>query len=477
MAYMYDLIVIGGGPVGLVSSKLAAGLGKKVALIEKERLGGDCTLTGCVPTKTLIALANYIHYAHDLAPFNCTFSTSCLDTRKILEHVHTIVDEIYAGHTPELLEKEGISVIFGEASFHDKHTLLVQGKQLTAKSFIIGTGSMPFIPPIEGLESVPYLTNKNFFSLSELPKSILILGGGPIGVELGSCLQRLGTRVTLIEANNRILPREDEELVQHLSTALQHDGILLKTNHTAVKASHTQSEVSLECLDSAQNRVTFSAEKLLIAVGRRPAIDGLNLEKAGVSYTRKGITVNDTLQTTASHIYAAGDVVGPYLFSHMAEYQASIATRNALIPFFKKKVDYRQAVWVTFSDPELASSGLTEKAAREQYGDNIHVYRSSYMQSDRPRTDGRTRGMGKYICDKKGYLIGAHIYGARAGELIAELQVAKYNNIKFSSLYNVIHPYPTYSSVTWQAAKTAYIDSLQNRWYLQLLRKLFGYNK
>ncbi len=477
MAYTYDLIVIGGGPVGLISSKIAAGFGKKVALIEKERLGGDCTITGCVPSKTLIALANYIHYAQDLAPFNCNFSAACLDTSKVLEHVHQIVEEIYAGHTPELLQQQGIEVIFGEASFIDQHTILVNGNKLTSHSFVIGTGSRPFVPPIEGLDSVPYLTNKNFFDLTSLPRSLLILGGGPIGIELGSCLQRLGTQVTIIEQNERILPREEEELVILLSKNLQKDGVILKTRHKAIKAFEQDDQITLECLDSNQNKVIVSAEKLLIAVGRRPNIEGLNLENAGVAVTPKGITVSQTLQTTAKNIYAAGDVVGPYLFSHMAEYQATIATRNALIPFFKKKVDYRQVVWVTFSDPELASSGLTEQAAKELYGDRIKVYRSSYAQSDRPRTDGRTEGMAKYICDSKGYLIGAHIYGARAGELIAELQVSKYYRIKLASLYQVIHPYPTYSAITWQAAKKAYIESLQNQWFLKLVRKLMGYFK
>jgi len=481
MSYQYDLIVIGGGPVGLVASKIAAGLGKKVALIEKERLGGDCTLTGCIPTKTLIALANYIHYAQDLRPFNCSFSASCLDTSKILAHVHQVIEEIYAGHTPESLEQAGIDVIFGKASFIDQRTIKVESsveeKTVTVKKCIIGTGSRPYVPPIEGIENIPYLTSKNFFELKTLPSSLIILGGGPIGIELGSCLQRLGTKVTIIEQHDRILPREDAEITALLTQNLIKNGITLITKHKAVKVAQTAQGTSLTCMDKNGNFMTFTSEKILIAVGRTPNIESLNVEKAGVDYNSHGIIVNDLLRTTASNIYAAGDVVGPYLFSHMAEYQAAIATRNALIPFFKQKVDCRQAVWVTFCDPELASSGLTEEAARARYGDTIKVYRNLYAHADRTRTDRRTEGMTKKKKKKKGYLIGAHIYGARSGELIAELQVSRYFNHKLSSLYRVIHPYPTYSDVTRSLAKKAYIDSLENNWIVKILRKVYGFSR
>lgn len=477
MKYDYDIIIIGGGPAGLVASKLAAGLGKKVALIEKDRLGGDCTLYGCVPTKALIATANYVHYAKEVGPFGCVVDTSCLDTEKVLKQVQAIVEEIYSGHTPEVLANEGITVLKGAPEFIDKNRITLQGKTLSAKKFLITTGSRPFIPPIEGLEAVPYFTNKNFFTLKKLPKSLLILGGGPIGVEFSGCLQRLGTQVTIIERSDRILPREDEEMIPLVTKTLQDDGVTLKTGLTAVKALKSEQGISLECVDSKGEKTTLSAEQLLLAVGRSPNIEELALEKAGVSYTKRGITVSNTLQTTAKNIYAAGDVVGPYLFSHMAEYQASLATRNALIPVFKQKVNYKQAVWVTFTDPELASAGLTEKAAREKYGDSIKVYRSYYKNYDRPRTDNRREGMAKIICDKKGYIIGTHIYGARAGDLIGEVQLGTYYNLKFSSFYKVIHPYPTYTDVIWQASKKAYIESLKNNWFLKIVRWLLRLGK
>ncbi len=477
MKYEYDIIIIGGGPAGLVASKLAAGLGKKVALIEKERIGGDCTLTGCVPTKTLIASANYVHYAQEMARFACKIDTSCLDTAKVMEHVHDIVEEIYAGHTPEILEEIGIKIIIGTASFIDKHTLDVNGTTLKAKTFLIVSGARPFIPPIEGLDQIPYLTSKNFFSEKSLPKSLIILGGGPIGTEFAGCLPKLGTEVTMIERNKTILPREDAEIIPLVEQTLRESGVNLQTGLTAVKAVRTDTGVALECVDANNNTVTLSAEKLLIAVGRSPNIEELALDNAGIEYTRRGITVNNKLQTTAKNIYAAGDVVGPYMFSHMAEYQAAIATRNALIPFFKKKVDYNNAVWVTFTDPELAACGLTEAEARKIHGDTIQIYRTYFKNYDRPRTDSRRTGMAKFICDKRGYLIGAHIYGARAGDLIGEIQLGKYYNHKLKDFYPVIHPYPTYTDVIWQASKKAYIDSLRNNWFLKIISKLFGKKK
>ena len=284
-------------------------------------------------------------------------------------------------------------------------------------------------------------------------------------------MPKLGTEITIIERNETILPREDAEIVPMLEQTLKESGVNVRTGLTAVKVYTTDQGVALECIDSQKNTITLFAEKLLIAVGRSPNIEELALEKAGIEYTQKGITVNNKLQTTAKNIYAAGDVVGPYMFSHMAEYQASIATRNALIPFFKKKVDYNHAVWVTFSDPELAATGLTEKEARQQYGNTIMIYKTYFKNYDRPRTDSRRTGMAKFICDKKGYIIGAHIFGARAGDIIGEIQLGKYYNHKLKDFYPVIHPYPTYTDVIWQASKQAYIESLKNNWLLKILKR------
>lgn len=472
---MYDLIIIGGGPAGLVAAKFAAKLGKKVALIEKNRLGGSCTITGCIPSKTLINIANTLYDAQYLNDFNITIDAKNIDTKKVMAHVREMIEIIYAGHSTETLEKEGITVIYGSPEFVDQQQITCNGELLKAKKYILATGSRPFVPPIQGLQDVPYLTNESLFTLEKLPPSLLILGGGPIGIEMASCLQKMGTTCTIIEMQERILPHEDAELTKELTKILCKNGVTLNTGLKAVKALTTPDGIALECLDINNTRVTLSAEQLLIAVGRKPNSEGLGLDKAGVRTNKQGVVVTETLQTTAPHIYACGDIVGPYLFSHIAEYQASIATRNALFPFFKKRVNYTHRVWVTFSYPELASAGLTEDEARKKYGDSLTIYRSSYKNYDRPRVDNKTEGLAKFICDSKGSIIGAHILGARAGELIGEIQLGTYYNHKLADFYHVIHPYPTYSDLIWQTAKKAYVDRLQKNFWLNLLASLFGY--
>ncbi len=291
---------------------------------------------------------------------------------------------------------------------------------------------------------------------------------------MADCLQQLGTQCTVIEMNKNILAREDQELAHLLATMLSQKGVALKTSLKAVKALKTNDGVTLECVDNEGNIVPFSAQQLLLAVGRKPNIENLGLDKAGVETTSRAIVVNQKLQTTASNIYAAGDVVGPYLFSHIAEYQAVIATRNALLPI-KTSQRNLQKIWVTFSDPEFASMGLTEEEARATHGDSLRIYRTYYKDYDRPHTDNRMNGMGKFICDRKGYIIGAHILGARAGELISELQLGSFYNHKFTDFYRVIHPYPTYSDIIWQASKKAYIDSLRRNVWLKMLKYITGY--
>ncbi len=463
----YDVVVIGAGSAGLVASKTALGLGKSVALIEKNKIGGVCTLTGCVPSKTLIALSKKLHEAKQLESYGIKLQQP-IDSQKVMTHVRATIEKIYNHHTPKQLEAEGIDVYLGQASFSGTQTIQVNNEEITFKKCILASGSKPFIPPIEGLTD--YLTNETIFDLKELPGSLIILGGGPSGIEMAGALQRLGVACTVIEMNDRILPREDEELVALLSKQLRKDGINLQTSLKAIKVTSQGKTTEVTCITKAGDSVSFSAEALFIAVGRRPDLKGLNLEKAGIKLNQHTVKVSNTLRTTSSHVYACGDLIGPYRFSHMAEYQAVTAVRNALFPF-KKKVNYTQRVWVTFSQPELATAGLSETEARTQYK-NITIYRRDYTTSDRAIMDGETFGLAKIICDSKGYILGAHILGSRAGELISEIQVGKYYNYKLADFYKVIHPYPTYSEIIWQASKKAYIDRLRNNPLLKVLRFL-----
>ena len=469
----YDIIVIGAGAGGFVSSKLAAGLGKKVAMVEKDKLGGECTLNGCVPSKALIhasQIADEIRNAKRYGLGIGTHPETVINTDNVMAHVRSVVQKVYDSHPREVFQRLGIDVLFGAPKFIDNHQIELNGTRLSAGSFIISTGSSPFIPPIEGIDAVPFLTNQTIFNLERLPASMIVLGGGPIGVELGSALNLLGVNIFIIDQVERILNKEDVELVDILSKKLIEDNIKLITGYNLLKLVRKDGKISAIIQNSKKQIQEILADSILIAVGRKANVEGLDLENAGVEYTLKGVKINNTLQTTAANIYACGDVAGPYQFSHMAEYQAIIATQNAFFPY-KKSVNYKNVAWCTFTTPEIAHAGLTEEEARGAYGTKVKVYRYKYSNIDRGYTDVANIGMSKFICDPKGMLLGAHILGARAGELIHEAQIAKSLGFPFYKLYSVIHIYPTFTDVVKHAAKLCYIDKLRNNPLLRLLRK------
>jgi pyruvate/2-oxoglutarate dehydrogenase complex dihydrolipoamide dehydrogenase (E3) component len=470
----YDLLVIGGGAGGFVSSKLAVGLGKRVAMVEKRNLGGDCTWFGCIPSKALIKASRVAYQSLHLENFGLRSEEPLvLNTDSVMSHVRSVVQKVYNTHLPESFEKVGINLFFGEPQFIDNHSIKLEDKILSARKFIIATGSSAFIPPIEGLDKIPYLTNETVFDLDILPKSMIALGGGPVSVELSSALNRLGVKVTVVQRRNRILVRDDRELVERLASQLQAQGLKILTNAQAIKFAKENGKIVLT-VQREENQISqIKADTALIAVGRKANVDGLFLENAGVTFTPKGIKTNRFLQTTAKNIYACGDVVGPYRFSHMAEYQAKIATTNAFLPI-KRKVDYKNVIWCTFTDPELAHAGLTEKQALNLYSDKIMIYRYEYRNIDRARTEVSEAGISKFICDDKGRLIGAHILGDSAGEILHEAQLAKTLNIPFAKIYSAIHAYPSFSDVLRQPAKLCYIDALEGNPFIRLFKKLMA---
>lgn len=472
----YDLIAIGAGAGGFVSSKLAAGLGKKVAMIERALLGGECTNRGCVPSKALIKAAAAAHQARHLRDYGLDAGPLTVSTKNVMQYVRGAVKKVYDSHPAAAFEKLGIDVLFGEPKFLDSHRVSLNNRVLSAGKFMIATGSSAFIPPIEGLASVPYLSNENLFDLETLPSSMIILGAGPIGMEMASALNHLGVAVTVVEMSGRILPREDEELASRLEKKLALDGITFLTGAKAVRAAGTKDGITLTVESAGAARQDIGAASILVAVGRKPNIEGLDLDKAGVAWSRTGITTDEYLRTTAPNIFACGDVVGPYQFSHMTEYQAVTATRNAFLPF-RKKVNYDAVAWCTFTDPEFAHAGLTEEEARERHGDGIAVYRYEYRNTDRGRTDNAEFGMAKFICDRGGRLLGAHILGERAGELIHEAQLLRFLGLPFTRIASMIHVYPTFTDVVRQPAKILYVDRLRNNPALKLLAKLLGRKK
>ena len=470
--YDYDVVVIGAGSAGLVACKLANGLGKKTALIEKKKIGGDCTWFGCIPSKTLIKSAYVAHQIKRLKEFGLKpLSLIELDASNVMAHVRSVVEADAASHPAESFEAEGIKVLFGSPKFLDTHRIELNEKVIFSEKFVICTGSGPLVPAIEGINDIPYLTNETIFDVEVLPESMIILGAGPIGIELSAALNRLGVKVTVLLRSGQILKKEDKELADRLMGILREQGVEIRTA-TQTKRFLQQDGKIFADIEDEQGMSQLQAESVLVAIGRKPNLNGLGLEKAGVEFDKKGIKVDRHLRTTAKNIYAAGDVVGPYLFTHIAEYEAVIAATNACLPLPIKKTDYGNVLWCTFTDPELARAGLTESQAREKYGDKIKVYRWEYKSVDRAKTDLATNGLAKVVCNNKGKILGIHILGHAAAELMHEVQLAKSMGFPFSKIASVIHAYPSYSDAIRQPAKRCYIDKLENNFFVKLLRKV-----
>jgi len=470
--YDYDVVVLGGGSAGLVAAKLVNGLGKKVAMIEKRKLGGDCTWFGCVPSKTLIKSANIAHEMSRLQEFGLRpDSTVKLNADNVMAHVRDVVQADADGHPPESFQAEGIDVLFGASKFLDNHRIRLGEKEISSARFIICTGSHPFVPPIEGVDRVPYLTNETIFDLEKLPQSMIVLGGGPIGTEMCCAMNRLGVKVTVIERSGHILIREDDEFAIRLMESLKAEGVEFLTDTEVIKLAQQDGQIVATVRDAQGTSSQISAESILVAVGRRPNLEVMDLEKAGVEFDAKGIKVDRFLRTSARNIYAAGDVVPPYLFTHIAEYEAIVAGTNACLPI-ERRVNYKHVLWCTYTDPELARAGLTEQQAKEQYGDNIRIYRWEHKDVDRAKTDLATNGVSKFVCNKRGKLLGIHILGHGAAELMHEAQLVKSLGISFKKVASVIHAYPSYSDSVRLPAKRCYIDILQNNFFIKLLKKI-----
>jgi len=469
----YDLIVIGGGGAGITAAMVASGLGKKVAMVDKGKFGGECTWSGCVPSKALIQSAKAAHIVGDLEKYGLSLSEgTILNSDRVLESVKSIVEKIYNGEKPDHFEALGINAFENaEVSFVDSCTVSLNGNNVKAKKFIIATGSSPMIPPVEGIEKVHFLANDTLFDLEKIPGSLVVLGGGPIGIEMASAFNRLGAKVTVIEMADSILFREDEELTDILHEKLTGEGISIITGAVVEKVEENKSVTIHYNMDGVRSSV--NAHELFIAAGRKPNIEGLNLENAGVRYDKKGIAVNPGMRTSAKNIYAAGDVAGPYQFSHMANYQAIIAASNALLPIFKK-TSYKHVPWITFSDPELARSGLTESEALALFGKKIRVFKAAYTEIDRGITDRSETGMAKVITAKRGQIVGINILGERAGEMMQELHLAKSMGIPLHKLNEVIHAYPAYSDIVKKLARDAYVDKIQNSLLIKIIKKIKG---
>ncbi len=432
----YDVAVIGAGAGGLNVSFTALKMGKKVLLIEKNKPGGECTWTGCIPSKALIHIADEINTAKKYAEIK-------IDSEAILKKVRELRATAHQAESVESLEEAGLNYLNGTAKFVDKNTLDVDGNKIRAEKIFVCTGTSAAVPDIQGLDKISYLTNENIFSLNRFPASMIVLGAGAIGVELSQAMNRLGVKVTLVEMADSILFREEKDLALKLEGILAQEGVEIMTSAKAMEVGKDAEGVRLVVAQNGATKV-ITAEKILIATGRTPNLAGFGLDKIGVKYSKKWIEVDEYLETAAEGVYAAGDIVGPYLFSHMGGVQGRLAVKNAF-GAENEKVDYSNAAWCTFTHPEFARTGLTETQARERYADKIKVYSYDYKDIDRAVVEEKTEGLFKLICDEDGYVVGASILGERACEVLCELQVVKTFKLKFSELGKVIHPYPSYS--------------------------------
>lgn len=441
-----NLVVIGAGSGGLVSAYIAAAVKAKVTLIEKHQMGGDCLNTGCVPSKALLHVASLAHNARHAASLGVKVGEVSVDFKKVMEQVHAVIKEIEPHDSIERYTKLGVNVEVGEARivspWEVEITQAGETKRVTTRSIIIATGAKPLVPPFAGLDKVDYLTSDTLWDLDELPKRLLVLGGGPIGCELSQAFQRLGSQVTQVEMADRLMGPEDTDTAQLLAARLAEEGVKTKLNHKAIRFEQQDGE-SVLIAEHEGKEVAIAFDKVLIAIGRQPNITGFGLEELGVE-TNKTVTTNPLLQTNFPNIYACGDVAGPFQFTHVASHQAWYASVNALFGMFKTfKADYSVIPWVTYTSPQVANVGLTEQQAQKQ-GTPYEVTTYDLSELDRAIADGSAYGRIKVLTKPgKDVILGVNIVGPQAGELLAEYVLAMKHGIGLNKILGTIHSYPT----------------------------------
>ncbi len=478
MSEIYDLIVIGGGSAGLVAAGGAAILGAKVALIEKNKLGGDCLYTGCVPSKSLIRSAKLAADMKNADKFGFKvpdFKFKNDNFASIINRVQRVIKDIEPHDAPEVFEKMGVEVFFGTPKFLNPNELEIKLKdseatrKLKSKRFCISTGSSPFTPPIEGLYETGFITNEEVFHLKDLPEKLVVLGGGAIGVEMGQAFARLGAKVTIVEMADRILAKEEAEVSTFMEGIFRNEGIEVLTRSKAVKVHKNDKGEKIITIERDGKTQEIVGNEILAAVGRKPNVDGLELEKAGVKFDKKQIETDEYLRTSAKHIFAAGDVTAHFQFTHTADYEAQIVIQNAFLFYpLTKKTDFRVVPWATFTEPEVARVGMTEAEAKKEFG-NVKIIKVLFEENDRAHAEGETEGFAKVILSGK-KIVGAHIVGLRAGELIHEFVLAMKLNLSLDDLSKAIHVYPTLSKITQAVATEKTLETLKS----PFVQKWFG---
>ena len=451
-----DFCVIGAGSGGLSFAAGAVQMGASVVLLESDKMGGDCLNYGCVPSKALIAAAKSFYENKRAENFGWNTESAKVDFTKLSSHIKSVIAKIAPNDSVERFEKLGVTVIKSEGQFLDKDTVKAGDILIKAKRFIIATGSSAFIPNIVGLDGVNYLTNESIFDIQSLPKRLVVIGGGPIGVEIAQAFSRLGSKVVILEAF-KALPKDDPEIISRLKSILEEEGVDLKEKVLINEVKQSKRTIEIHCQIGKKQHV-IKASHLLVAAGRRSNLSALNLDSAGIEYTERGIVVDRFLRTSNKRAFAIGDCIGGYQFTHVAAYYAGLVIRNSIFRL-RSTVKTIQIPWVTYTDPEIAHVGFTETELIEQKI-SYKVLSMDLSENDRAHAEHKTNGQIKIVLSPTGNILGATIMASGAGELLTPWILAIQNNLKVSAIAGMIVPYPTMSEISKKVASSYFKDKI-----------------
>lgn len=459
-SYDFDIGVIGGGAAGLTVTSAAVQLGAKTLLVEKEKkLGGDCLHFGCVPSKTLIKTAHVYHMMKNAKQFGLPqVDLPPVDFKQVSKRIKSVIDIIQKHDSEERFCSLGARVEFGEPKFSDEHAIRLNGKSYSAKNWVIATGSSPVTPPINGLDNTHFITNKEIFYLDHLPRSMIVLGGGPIGIEMAQAFCRLGTKVFVVNRGNQILGKEDRDMADEVMKIMRSEGVVFHLEASIKATKDLGSEKEVLITDNQGETVSLRAETILVALGRAANTGSMGLADIGLEIDQRGLKVDSRLRTNHKHIYAAGDVNGGFQFTHAAGYEGGIVVSNAIF-HLPRKTDYTLLPWCTYTDPELASIGMNEKAAQAA-GIDYAVWSENFKDNDRSLAEGDKTGKIKMILDEKEKPIGVQILGPHAGDLMGEWVAVLNGKVKLSTLASAVHPYPTIAEINKRVAGTFFAPKI-----------------
>ncbi|MBN2434177.1 MAG: NAD(P)/FAD-dependent oxidoreductase [Spirochaetes bacterium] len=475
MKNRYDLIIIGAGSAGIVAAVHARGLRKKVLLIEKSKETRGSKFLNDIPFGSLSYHSSLILNSNKLENIGISAAKSS-DGTKLFEHINEQVKNLSSHLELKNLEKMGVAVVSGEASFIDSHTVKCASKEYRAKKIIIASGSRPIVPEIDGLDSKNVLTTESLFNLKKLPGSVVIVGGGPAGIQAASAFSIMGVKTVVLEKGETILAREDDEIRAMVLDTLKKRGVTFVFKAIIENAQIEKRRCTLNFSDGKKSR-RVTAERVLVCCGRKPALDNLGLESAGVEYDENGILVNRSLRTSVSNIYACGDVTGGYMYTNKAEAQASVAVVNAL-SLIRKKMDYSSLIWGLQTTPMVAHMGMTGSEAQARYGKfGIRIYKFPFKYSMHAALRSESGGLAKIICRPSGRILGAHVFGDNADSIVHELQIAKTNGIKFGKISLSMHIFPSYGDVLTKPSLRSYIDQYSRNILINIVRALIPHRR